>query len=421
MKRSLWLRRGAAVTALALAAAACGTDDPGVEPEDDAVDAVDDGEAVGDGLVIGYILPESGPLAFLGPPQIQGVELAIEDINAAGGVLGQPVTLLTGDEAGDEAAAREAAERLIGEGVHAIVGAAASGMSLAFIDALHDNQIVQCSASNTSPAFTDHESNAFYYRTAPPDDGQAPLLAEMVIGDAHASVALMARADDYGRNLLELTSAELDAQGAEVTAEVVYDPEAATFDAEVQEAIAGSPDGVIVIGFDEGAQVLAGLIEAGYEPGQLYGADGMKSGDLASLTDPDNPAVLDGMKGTAPSAALEFNERLFERLPDENAIYGGQAYDCTIAIALAAQAAGSTDPSVFVEFMVPISDGGTQCESFADCLAALEAGDEIDYDGPSGPIAWTAAGADPGFATYEVWQIDEEGAVSQIDAVDVEL
>lgn len=410
----------AAVAAAALLVAACGpADDPVATPDPDDTPAETPVE--GDGLVIGYILPESGPLAFLGPPQIEAVKLAIEDINAAGGVLGQQVTLLSGDEAGDEALARAAAERLIAEGVHAIVGAAASGMSLAFLDALYDNQIVQCSASNTSPAFTDHEQNAFYFRTAPPDDGQAPVLAETIIGDGHTTVAVLARADDYGRNLLDLTVSELEAQGAEVTASFTYDPEAATFDAEVQQAIAGNPDAVVVIGFDEGAQVLAGLIEAGYEPSQLYGADGMKSGDLATMVDPDNPAVLDGMKGTAPSAALEFNQRLAERLPDENAIYGGQAYDCTVAIALAAQAAGTTDPSVFVDFMVQVVNDGTTCTSFAECLELLEAGEDIDYDGPSGPIGWTAAGADPAFATYEVWQIDAEGAVHQIDAFDVEL
>jgi ABC-type branched-subunit amino acid transport system substrate-binding protein len=439
MKRSRWMRHLAALAALALVVAACNgddvtDDDVDVEaPDDEEDEAIEDEEPEDEeteeepeavdapGLVIGYILPESGPLAFLGPPQIQGVELALEDINAAGGVLGEEVTLLSGDEAGDEAVARETAERLIAEGVHAVVGAAASGMSLAFIDALHDNEIVQCSASNTSPAFSDHESNAFYFRTAPPDDGQGPIMAELVIGDGHASAAVMARADDYGQNLLSLTAENLEAQGAEVTAEVVYDPEAATFDAEVGEAIADNPDAVIVIGFDEGAQVLAGLIEAGYTPEQLYGADGMKSDDLAELVDPDNPNVLDGMQGTAPSAALEFNERLIERLPDTNAIYGGQAYDCTVVIALAAEAAGSTDPSEFRDFMVEVVGDGTTCTSFEECRDLLEAGEEIDYDGASGGIGWTGPGADPASVTYEVWVIDDGGTTSQVSAQDVEL
>lgn len=427
MKRTLWLRYVAMLAALALVVAACGADDePEPEPEPAPAEEPDDTEEpdaapVGDGLVMGYILPESGPLAFLGPPQIEAVNLAIEDINAAGGVLGADVTLLPGDEAGDEAVAREAAERLIAEGVNAVVGAAASGMSLAFIDALHDNQIVQCSGSNTSPAFTDHEFNAFYFRTAPPDDGQGPIMAETVIGDGHTSAAVMARADDYGRNLLELTTANLEAQGAEVTAQVVYDPEAPTFDADVAEATADNPDAVVVVGFDEGWQVIATLIEAGYEPGQLYGADGMKSNDGWEFVDPDNPDVVTGMKGTAPSASVEFNQRLVERLPDDNAIFGGQAYDCAIAIALAAEAAGTTDPAVFVDYMTVVVSDGTPCTSFAECKELLEAGEDIDYNGASGGISWTAVGADPSSVTYEVWEVQEGGQVVQIDAVDVDL
>ncbi len=370
---------------------------------------------------MGYILPESGALAFLGPPQIQAVEMAIEDVNAAGGVLGTDVTLLSGDEADDEAVARETAERLIAEGVHAIVGAAASGMSLAFIDTLHDNEIVQCSGSNTSPAFSDHESNAFYFRTAPPDDGQGPIMAELVIGDGHTSAAVMGRADDYGRNLMELTAAELEAQGADVTAQVVYDVEAATFDAEVAEATAENPDAVIVVGFDEGFQVIASLLEAGYTPEQLYAADGMKSGDGWEFVDPDNPNVIDGMQGTAPSAALEFNERLIERLPDDNAIFGGQAYDCAITIALAAEAAGTTDPSVFRDYMIEVVNDGTECTSYAECKELLDAGEDINYFGASGGIGWTGPGADPSSVTYEVWRIDDGGGVSQIYAQDVEL
>jgi ABC-type branched-subunit amino acid transport system substrate-binding protein len=430
MKRTVWLRYLAMMAVFALVAAACGPgEDEDVAAEPDPVEDEEPDEEPeapeepvdADGLVIGYILPESGPLAFLGPPQIQAVEMAIEDINAAGGVLGADVTLRSGDEAGDEAVAREAAERLIAEGVHAIVGAAASGMSLAFIDALHDNEIVQCSGSNTSPAFTDHEFNAFYFRTAPPDDGQGPIMAETIIGDGHQSAAVMSRADDYGRNLLELTAENLEAQGAEVTAQVVYDPEAPSFDADVAEAIADNPDAVVVVGFDEGWQVIATLIEAGYEPSQLYGADGMKSNDGWEFVDPDNPDVVTGMKGTAPSASVEFNERLVERLPDDNAIFGGQAYDCAIAIALAAEAAGTTDPSVFVDYMTQVVADGTPCESFAECKELLEAGEDIDYNGASGGIGWTAAGADPASVTYEVWEVMEGGQVVQIDAQDVDL
>lgn len=405
MMKTRSTRAVVALTAAAMLLAACGGDQ-----RDDTQ------------LTLGYILPESGPLAFLGPPQIEAVKLAVADINAAGGVLGKEVILIGGDEAGDEAIARQTAERLIGEGVNAVVGAAASGMTLATISLFHDNQVVMCSASNTSPALTDHESNAFYFRTAPPDQGQSPILAERIVQDGYRSVAILARSDDYGRSFLDLLTADLQSQGATVTAGVVYDANAASFTADVQQAVAGNPDAVIIIGFDESAQVIQGLLEAGYTADRLYGADGNKSNDLAAIVNPANPGVLAGFTGTAPGAGKEFSDRLAPLLPNPNTIYGGQAYDCAVAIALAIIAAGTADPTVFVNQMTEVvGNGGTVCTSFAECKGLLEAGQTIDYDGPSGPIEWRSSGAMPSFATYEIWQTQADGSVAQIDSAFAQL
>src|SRR3954452_3736513 len=81
-------------------------------------------------LTIGTLLPETGNLAFLGPPEVAGVQLAINDINAAGGVLGRQVALVTGDS-GDASTdtATQTVDRLLQSGVNAIVGAASSGVS----------------------------------------------------------------------------------------------------------------------------------------------------------------------------------------------------------------------------------------------------------------------------------------------------
>ena len=212
-RRSLWFRHLAVLSVLGLVLAACGTDDD--EPDDDPVDqdVDDDDEDVEDverdegALSLGYILPESGPLAFLGPPQIEAVNLAVQDINDAGGVLGNDVTVSAGDEAGDAAVASESAERLIGEGVDAIIGAAASGMSLAIVDAVTGAGVLQCSASNTAPTFTDGDYGGLYFRTAPTDALQGPVLAEAIVEDGNTQVAILARADDYGRGLMEATQA----------------------------------------------------------------------------------------------------------------------------------------------------------------------------------------------------------------------
>ncbi|MFC7571979.1 ABC transporter substrate-binding protein [Klenkia terrae] len=124
--------------------------------------------ATGAPLVIGTLLPETGNLAFLGPPEVAGVQLAINDINAAGGVLGQPVQLVTGDS-GDASTdtATQTVDRLLQSGVNAIIGAASSGVSLTVIDTITGAGVLEFSPANTSDQFTTYNDQGLYFRTAP--------------------------------------------------------------------------------------------------------------------------------------------------------------------------------------------------------------------------------------------------------------
>jgi ABC-type branched-subunit amino acid transport system substrate-binding protein len=437
MHRSLWLRRVAAATALALLATACGgngDDEPTTDDDETAAPADDDGDDGEDGedadgeeeidrperddvLDIGYILPESGPLAFLGAPQITAVNMAIEDINAAGGVLGQDVTLATGDEAGDAAVARDTAARLVNDGVDAIVGAASSGMSQEFIQTLNDNEIVQCSGSNTSPAFTDQDNNTFYFRTVPPDEAVAPIIATTVLGDGYTAPAVLARADDYGVALKDLVAAELSDQGVEPVVDETYDTETDDFDSLVSQVTGAGADAAIVIGFDEAGALYGSLIEAGFPADALYGGDGVFGPALAEQVGTD----IAGLKVIGAAGDDTFNERLNEEMPEGeqgNVIYGGQVYDCVIVIALAAEAAQSADPAVFNDEIENVTKDGTECSSFEECRDLLADGEDIDYTGASGPLDLTRP--DPTFGRYAIGQFSSEG-LDIVGSEDVDL
>src|SRR6185503_10950305 len=136
--------------------------------------------------------------------------------------------------AGQEAVAAQSAERVLSAGVDAVIGAAASGMSLAFIDRVTGDGVVQCSGSNTAPTFTDYDDGGFYFRTAPSDVLQGPVLADVIRDDGHNRVALIGRADDYGRGLVEATRKSLEDNGVTVALAETYDPEASNFDQVVQ-------------------------------------------------------------------------------------------------------------------------------------------------------------------------------------------
>jgi ABC-type branched-subunit amino acid transport system substrate-binding protein len=220
-------------------------------------------------LTIGTLLPETGNLAFLGPPEVAGVQLAINDINAAGGVLGQQVALVTGDS-GDASTdtATQTVDRLLQSGVNAIIGAASSGVSLTVIDTITQAGVMQISPANTSDQFTTYNDQNLYFRTAPPDLLQARALADLIEQDGNNTVGILATNDPYGTGLAENTKNNLVADGLpeDSIRNVIYDPQAANYDAEVQQMTEFSPDAVVVIGFEESSRIIQGLNTNGVGP-----------------------------------------------------------------------------------------------------------------------------------------------------------
>src|SRR3954470_24133285 len=225
--------------------------------------------ATGGPLIIGTLLPQTGNLAFLGPPEIAGAKLAIQDINAAGGVLGQPVQLVEGDS-GDASTdtATQTVDRLLQSGVNAIIGAASSGVSLTFIDRITSAGVLEFSPANTSDKFTTYNDNGLYFRTAPPDLLQAQALADLITGDGNNTVGILARNDSYGTGLGDHTQKDLLSAGLsdKDIQKIVYDPQASNFDSEVQKMVDFAPDAIIVIGFEESSKIIQGLNAQGIGP-----------------------------------------------------------------------------------------------------------------------------------------------------------
>ena len=248
-------------------------------PASTIVDLVPVGvEREGDGVLkIGSLLPETGSLAFLGAPEFAGVEFAIAEINAAGGVLGNPVEYSQGDS-GDTSTdtATVTATRLLGEGVDAIIGAASSGVTLTVIDQITAAGVTMFSPANTSPALSSYDDKGLYFRNAPPDGLQGAIVAGLVVEDGNASAYILNLDDSYGNGIAAVVEAVLEESGVTVLGTKAYDPTAASFDAEVAEVVAADPDAVILISFDEGSRILRTMVEQGIGPTakHFYGTDG---------------------------------------------------------------------------------------------------------------------------------------------------
>jgi hypothetical protein len=226
----------------------------------------------GDGtgpLKFGTLLPLTGTLAFLGPPEVAGVQLAITEINEAGGVLGAPVEIVTGDS-GDTSTniATQTVATHQQAGVNAIIGAASSDVTKTVIDSVTQAGILLFSPANTSNDFTTYQDNGLYFRTAPPDLMQGQVLADLISTEGNQSVGILAQNGEYGTGLAQVIVDNLanSGLGEDVVKQVYYDPNASDFSDVVQQMVDLNPDAIVVIGFDESARIIQVMNEQGIGP-----------------------------------------------------------------------------------------------------------------------------------------------------------
>lgn len=420
MAKSKVVRSAVVLSALGLALAACSSSDASSDESGAASPAA---SAEGNGtLVIGTLLPQTGSLAFLGPPEFAGVALAAQEINDAGGVNGGNVEIIDGDS-GDTSTniAAQTVDRLISQGADAIVGAASSSVTLTVIDKVTSAGVAMVSPANTSTELTDYPDNGLYFRTAPPDTLQGQVLADQALADGNQSICIMALQDAYGEGLADVVDQVFTENGGEVTEKIIYDPKAASFEAEVGQCAATNSDAIVLIGFDESKKILQEMIKQGVGPQdtQLYLVDGNLSNTLAEGL----PAgIMEGVKGTTPGAAPsdQFQAALLETDPNlVDFSYAAESYDAVILIALAAQKAGDDSGASIAANIASVSgqnDEGESCNTFEACKALLEDGKDINYEGQSGPINLDDNG-DPARAAMGVYVFGADNTNSRQDTV----
>jgi ABC-type branched-subunit amino acid transport system substrate-binding protein len=412
-------RLGAALAASAIVLTACG----GGGDDDSAGDTNTSEESEssapeGDGtLTLGSLLPQTGDLAFLGPPEFAGVDLAVEDMNAAGGVLGQDVVNVKADSGdGTPDIAGSEVDKLFNQDADAVIGAAASGVSVSVIDKITGAGVVHFSPANTAAGFDTYDDNGLYFRTAPSDRLQGQVLANLAVEDGYSNVAIMARQDFYGEGLAEQVQTTLEEKGATVADFVLYAADAQNYTAEVNQIAAAKPDALVLVAFEETTKIVPQLIAKGIGPQdiQIYFVDGNLA-DYSSET-----FDLTGVKGTLPVSGDPdpgFNDRLLEIDPKlKDFSYGPQSYDAAIIIGLAAIAADSDNGEAIGAEIINVTREGTQCAEFEECAQLLEDGEDIDYEGASGPTDMNDSGS-PASGTIGINEYTKGNKYEQVDQV----
>ena len=189
----------------------------------------------------------------------------------------------------------------------------------------------------------------------------------------------------------------------------------------MQEVAGAGADALVLIAFEETTSIVPQLIQAGVGPQDIptYFVDGNTADYSSDSTTPLPPGTLEGTKGTIPGAetAADFQDRLLEIDPDLTSYaYAPESYDAVIVSALAAIEAGDDSGDAIAQHIVDVTKDGTKCTTFADCADLLADGEDIDYDGVSGPIELGDTGS-PTAASIVIYEYDKDNKISPVDYI----
>ena len=396
---SRWLVTGLMTAALA---ACAGT----TTPEDDTTATDDTPEAAtatatGDAVKVGALMPMTGDLQAFGETSLNGVNLAIDQINAAGGVLGQPVELSVGDTQTAAQPSIDAAQKLVSiENVAAIVGALSSGNTIPVAESVtKSNEVPMLSPASTSPVITTLEDEDFLFRTVPSDAYQGVALAQVAQAEGLSNVATIYVNNDYGQGLAESFQAAFEEAGGTVSGAVPYEKGQASYRGELQQLASGDAEALLLIGYPEnGITILKQSLEEGFFDRFVF-TDGMKAPEIIEAIGAE---ALEGAFGTVAQSDTESEaytafttayEEAYGELPPKP--YIDTSYDAMMILALAIEQAGSTDGADVQAAIRDVANApGVEIKpgEWAKAVEAIANGEDVDYVGASGSLEFDDQG-----------------------------
>jgi branched-chain amino acid transport system substrate-binding protein len=378
-------------------------------PETTAGETTAGGEAVPLGMMIGI----TGQYAPYTEASLPAADIAIQEINDAGGVLGRPVELITVDNKSTVEGAVQALSQLIDvHNVVAIGGPESDGI-LASLDTLGENQVpTMCPLCGTSDL--DTYTGGYVFRIGASDSDMGLISAQFARDTGFTRMAMLVQntegtaspADVFKRTFTEQV-------GGEILADVRFEPGLASYQSQVEEAFRDEPDAVYLgAGFAEGGIILQEWQRRGYGGQWLFSPDsnvpeianlvnqGVEIGDgiarsVASAYDIESPAYA--------SYAPRYEEAWGE--PPNTGLGDANHYDQFIILGLAIAKAGSTDGEAIAAAIPEVtSPPGTTVYGYAEGLELIEAGEDIDFYGATTNVDLNEFGslARPLFAELQI-------------------
>jgi len=295
-------------------------------------------------ITIAVAGPMTGPEAAFGEQFRRGAEKAVADLNAKGGVLGQKVQLVVGDDACDPKQAVAVANDLAAKKVALVAGHYCSGSSIPASDVYAETDILQISQGSTNPKLTER-GLANVFRTCGRDDQQGPTAAAYILDKFKGkNVAIVHDKSAYGKGLADEFQKAFNAKGGK---EIIYEAITAgekDYSALVSKLKQAKADVVFFGGYKtEGGLIVRQMAQQGMDA-ELMGGDALVSEEFWAITGPSGEGTL--MTFSPDPRLIPANAELVKWFRDQNyepEAYTLYTYGTIQAWAQAAEKAGTTD------------------------------------------------------------------------------
>ncbi|MFO1128698.1 MAG: branched-chain amino acid ABC transporter substrate-binding protein [Rhodospirillales bacterium] len=303
-------------------------------------------------IPIAVVGPMTGDNATFGAQMKAGAEMAVADVNAAGGVLGQKIELVVGDDACDPRQARDVANQVVSRGVRLVVGHYCSGSSIPASEVYNEASVIQISPASTNPQLTEM-GRTTVFRVCGRDDNQGVVAANFIIEHFPGKkIAIVHDKQTYSKGLADATKKQLNARGVE---EVLYET-VTRGEKDYSALISKLKQAEVDVLYYGGYHTEAGLItrqmrEQGLKT-QLISGDALVTSEYWSITGPlgEGTMMTFGLDPTKDPA----NAAIVQRFTDKNLRPEGYTLYTYAAVQVwvdAVKKAGTLDPTKVVEAM----------------------------------------------------------------------
>ncbi|NIZ10595.1 ABC transporter substrate-binding protein [Pseudooceanicola sp. HF7] len=378
---------------------------------------------------IGAILSLTGSLGSVGEAIGEAGKLAVDEVNAAGGVNGCQVEYLLRDDQGQPSVGLDAAKSLVEiDRVSVLLGAIQSGISMPILTSVAiPSGIPQVSCCSTAPSFTtlaaEGGTEGLWFRTIPTVRPQGIIMAEKAREMGYENPAVIYVNSDYGSSLAHAFEEAATAQGLTVSSMVPYQQEQSSYRAEVSTALRGKPDSLFLIAFPaDGANALREWLSLG-GPQTLMLSNALRAEEFVSAVGPKYLSQAIGIDNSQiEGESVDIFEQAWSTAygtsPDGPALHN--MYDAAMSVMLAMQAGGSVDGQSIAENLRAVTGEGTPVltgtEGFAQAKELLAAGEKIAYHGATGAFTFDEFGDVAG--PYVIYSVKEDGSFGEVDTWD---